>query len=185
MNISVFGMGYVGCVTAAGLARLGHKVVGVDINRQKVDAINSGESTVLEPFLQSAIAEAHAAGRLSATMDPELAVFQSEMSFICVGTPSRSDGSFDWTALAHVAGQIGEGIATKPKPRHLVVVRSTTTPGTAENVVVPAVLDHAGAPERDAVAFAANPEFLREGSALADFFEPPFILVAAASPWAF
>ena len=179
MNVSVFGLGYVGCVTAAGLARLGHRVIGVDVNARKVADVNQGIAPVSEPQLPEALAGAREAGLLEATEDADAAIRQSEVTMICVGTPSRADGRQDVGALERVARQIGRSLSAKGGERHVVVVRSTTTPGTIERVVRNAVLETCSPLLHAGISFVANPEFLREGCALQDFDAPPFVLIGS------
>src|SRR6266545_8054430 len=171
MRIAVFGLGYVGCVSAACFAARGHDVVGVEINPLKRELINSGQSPVLEPGLAELIADAVAEGRLRATDDAGAAVRNADLSLVCVGTPSRSNGSLGTEALERALSSIGEALPQTAR-RHTVVVRSTMVPGTCERVVVP--LLEASSGRRGGIDFgvAVNPEFLREGSSIADFDEP-------------
>ena len=134
--ISVFGLGYVGTVTAACLAHRGNTVIGVDLNHTKVDAVNSGKSPIVEPQVKEIIAEAHEAGRLRATRSAEDAILNSEISFLCVGTPSLRNGKLDLGNIEPVCAEIGE-ILKRKTTFHTVVLRSTVLPGTAETVVVP------------------------------------------------
>ena len=131
MNITVIGLGYVGAVSAGCLARRGHRVIGVDVNPRKVASINDGEAPVLEPGLPEAIAEAVKSGRLRATMDASEAIRASDVSLICVGTPSGAHGSIDLGAMERVCEEIGPSLARSGR-RHTVVVRSTVLPGTTE-----------------------------------------------------
>jgi GDP-mannose 6-dehydrogenase len=179
MRVSVFGLGYVGCVTASCLARAGHSVVGVDVNDQKVDMINDARSPIVEPGLGDLLADVVGAGRLRATSSSREAVEASDVALVCVGTPSRSNGQLDASALITAAREIGAALAGRPRPFTLVV-RSTVLPGTTERRVRPAVLDAAGEEAGRALAIAVNPEFMREGSSLRDFAEPPLTLVGAA-----
>lgn len=176
MKVSVFGLGYVGCVSAAALASDGHEVVGIDVNPDKVAAVNEGRSPIVEPGLDEAIASASRAGRLRATTSTAEAVRETEVSLLCVGTPSRRNGSLDLQYLARVSEQVGAELAGKPG-YHVVVVRSTVLPGTTHEVVIPALEAHSGKKYGDDFGVAVNPEFLREGSALKDFREPPITLV--------
>lgn len=178
MNVSVFGLGYVGSVTAACLARDGHSVVGVDTNASKVEMVRAGRAPVLEPGLDALIRDAVASGRLTATLDGDAAVHETQVSLICVGTPSRSNGSLDLRYVDHVAAEIGAAIATHPG-RHTVVVRSTVLPGTVAERVVPALESASGRRAGDDFGVAFNPEFLREGSALADYDRPSFVVIGA------
>ena len=179
MRISIFGMGYVGAVSGACLARLGHTVIGVDVNRNKIEMINAGDSPVVEEGLVPLMAEAHAAGKISATDDPIKAVRESEISLISVGTPTKATGTQDLRALDFVVGSIGEALRQKSEA-HTVVVRSTVVPRTTEDRIVPKLEQASGRALGDALAVSFNPEFLREGAAIRDFFSPPFIVVGGA-----
>lgn len=181
MRISVFGLGYVGCVTAARLAEAGHMVTGVDVNEDKVEMINRGVSPIVEHGLGELLSEVVLAGCLRATSDARVAVDASELALICVGTPSRTNGGLDLRYIERVASQIGEVLADNPK-RYTLVVRSTILPGSVESVVWPALRSAAGGVDLSGVEVAVNPEFIREGSALADFLDPPFTLVGSTSP---
>jgi GDP-mannose 6-dehydrogenase len=176
MKIALFGLGYVGSVTAACLAALGHDVIGVDVNRGKVDSINSGHPPVLEPGLGDLVAQATSSGRLRATDDPAEAVEASTISLVCVGTPSRMNGSLDLATVEAVCGQIGEALATKGD-YHVVTIRSTVLPGTVRERLLP-ILESASA-KRVGVDFglAMNPEFLREASAISDFYQPSVTVI--------
>jgi GDP-mannose 6-dehydrogenase len=171
MNITVIGLGYVGAVSAGCLARRGHNVMGVDINARKVASINAGEAPVLEPGLPEAIAEAVASGRLRATHDVAEAIRATDVSLICVGTPSGAQGSIDLTALERVCEDIGPALRDKVG-RHTVVVRSTVLPGTTEDIVLPALERTSGLKAGRDFGVAMNPEYLREGSGVADFDAP-------------
>jgi GDP-mannose 6-dehydrogenase len=171
MRISVIGLGYVGAVTAGCLARRGHEVIGVDINLRKVAAVNDGEAPVLEPGLPEAMAEAAASGRLRATDDAVAAVRSTDVSLLCVGTPSGSQGSLDLGALERVCADIGPALA-RSEGRHTVVVRSTVLPGTAEGTIIPALERSSGLKAGEGFGVAVNPEYLREGSGVADFDSP-------------
>lgn len=172
MRVAVFGLGYVGCVTAACLARRGHDVVGVDISDLKVEMIQAGSSPVLERGLNELVAEVVAEGRLRATKDAREAVLGTDVSLICVGTPSAPNGSLDTGALERVLDKIGEALPDV-EGRHTVVVRSTTLPGTAEGLVRPRLEQASGRRAGADFGLATNPEFLREGSSLVDFENPP------------
>jgi len=176
MKVSVFGLGYVGSVSAASFAADGHEVVGVDVNAEKVAAVNAGRSPIVEPGLDEQLAEAVQAGRLRATTDTADAVAASEVSLLCVGTPSRKNGSLDLSYLERVASQIGEEIAKKDA-YHVVVVRSTVLPGTTHETVIPALERASGKKYGEGFGVSVNPEFLREGTALKDFRKPPLTLV--------
>ena len=179
LSVSVFGLGYVGCVSAACLAKEGHTVVGVDVSATKVGLINAGQSTIIEDGIRELVSDMRATGRLSATADVGAAVAATEISIICVGTPSRANGSIDLASVTRVAEQIGEAIARK-KARHTVVVRSTVLPGTTEDVVKPALERRSGKVAGTGFGLCTNPEFLREGTSIRDFYEPPFNIIGAA-----
>ena len=179
MRVSVFGLGYVGCVTAACLAKAGHTVVGVDVNAEKVAMINAATSPIVEPGLPELLREVVASGRLRATTSSDHAVADSDVSLICVGTPSRANGRIDIDAVVRTGQSIGQAVGKRAEP-HTVVLRSTVLPGTVEQHLVPALL--AGAGGRAATRVAVNPEFMREGSSLKDFARPPLTLVGCGDP---
>jgi GDP-mannose 6-dehydrogenase len=181
MKISVFGLGYVGAVTAACLAKEGHTVVGVDVAAGKVDLINAGQSPLLEEGISELIADEVKAGRLSAATDIEKAVHGSDIALVCVGTPSQANGSLDDRYIRQVIGEIGELIAKRDSP-FLIVVRSTVTPGTMTDLVIPLLESTTGRPAGDGYDVAFHPEFLREGSSIADFYAPPKIVVGERVP---
>ena len=179
MRVSVFGLGYVGCVTAAGLAKGGHEVWGIDVDADKAAMVASGQSPIVEPGLPELIGAMVAAGRLHATTDADEAIRRSELALVCVGTPSAPNGQLDTGALVRVSGQIGEILSRQRRP-FTVVIRSTVLPGTIERLIAPTLRRAAG----DAAAMlrvANNPEFMREGSSLHDFVHPPFTLVGSDS----
>jgi GDP-mannose 6-dehydrogenase len=176
MRVSVFGLGYVGCVSAASFAGDGHHVVGVDINADKVAAINAGRSPIVEPGLDELLSRCASEGRLRATTDTAEAVRDTEVSLLCVGTPSRKNGSLDLSYLERVTDQIGAALKDKLE-YHVVVVRSTVLPGTTHEVVIPALEHESGKKYGDDFGVSVNPEFLREGTALKDFRKPPLTLV--------
>lgn len=180
-RVSVFGLGYVGAVTAACLAHKGHQVVGVDSNAVKVDMIESGQAPVLEPRLEELIAEAQRSARLHATTDAYSAVEQSNLSFICVGTPSLPNGRLDLHSVKRSCQDIGEALRSK-KGFHLIIIRSTVLPGTCKSLVAPAI--ELASKKRQGVDFAvcSNPEFTREGSAVADFLNPAITVLGADDP---
>jgi GDP-mannose 6-dehydrogenase len=173
MKIAVFGLGYVGCVSAASLAAAGHEVTGVDIDPWKIELVRNGRVPVLEPGLSEIVEQVVASGHLKATDDGVAAVMENELSLVCVGTPSRpANGSIDTTALERVAEIIGRGIA-ESEGRHTVVIRSTVVPGTTESVVIPALERMSGLTAGEDFGVAVNPEFLREGTSVKDFKNPP------------
>ena len=176
MRVSVFGLGYVGCVSAASFAADGHEVVGVDVNPDKVAAVNRGQSPIVEPGLQEMLEHGCAEGRLRATTSTAEAIADSEVSLICVGTPSRRNGSLELTYLERVSDQIGAALRDRPA-YHVVVVRSTVLPGTTHGVVIPALEKSSGKKYGEGFGVSVNPEFLREGTALKDFRKPPLTLV--------
>ncbi|HYG81628.1 MAG TPA: UDP-glucose/GDP-mannose dehydrogenase family protein [Pyrinomonadaceae bacterium] len=181
MKLSVFGLGYVGCVSAACFAKEGHKVTGVDVNQTKVEIINGGRSPIVEAGINELIGEVVGAGRLRATPDSAAAVRDSDISLVCVGTPSQPNGSLDLTYVRRVCEEIGAGLASKRAP-HAVVIRSTMLPGTIEGVVIPALESSSGLKAGRDFGVCINPEFLREGTSLKDFYAPPFTLVGADDP---
>lgn len=178
MKLSVFGLGYVGCVSAACFADAGNEVIGVDVNPTKVEIINSGKSPIIEDGINELIAKVVKSGRLSATIDSERAVMDSDLSLVCVGTPSNQNGSLHLRHVEQVCREIGSVLKRKEK-RHIVVVRSTMLPGTIENTVVPALEETSGKKAVKDFGICINPEFLREGSSLKDFHAPPFTLIGA------
>ena len=178
MRICVFGLGYVGCVSAACFAKEGHEVIGVDVNPTKVEIINSGRSPIVEAGVGELIGEMVAQGRLRATTDAAASVADSELSLVCVGTPSRPNGSLDLTYVERVCQEIGAGLAATRAP-HVVVVRSTMLPGTVAGLVTPMLERHSGKRAGHDFSVCINPEFLREGSSLKDFYAPPFTLIGA------
>jgi GDP-mannose 6-dehydrogenase len=181
MKVSLFGLGYVGCVTAACLAKCGHEVWGVDVSADKVDMINSGKSPIIEKSLAELIEEGHANGRFQATRDPAEAVLNTDISLVCVGTPSNGNGSLDLKAVKTVAKQIGDVLREK-NGYHCIVFRSTVVPGTVRSVLIPILSEAANKSVDVDFDVCFNPEFLREGSAIHDFYNPPFTAVGCATP---
>ena len=176
MNVSVFGLGYVGSVSAASFAADGHTVVGVDVNPDKVASLNDGLSPIVEKGLDELIRENTANGRLRATTSTKDAVAATDLSLICVGTPSRRNGSLDLTYLERVCEQIGDALKDQAS-YHVVVVRSTVLPGTTHGVVIPALERTSGKKYGTGFGVTVNPEFLREGTAIKDFRQPPMTLI--------
>jgi GDP-mannose 6-dehydrogenase len=176
--VSVFGLGYVGTVTAACLARQGNRVLGVDLSAAKVEAMDAGRSPIVEPEVGDFIAEAHRGGRLQATSDSEKAVLETAISILCVGTPSLRNGKLDLGHVAPVCEQIG-AVLKKKNSFHLVVLRSTVLPGTAETVVIPALERTSGKRLGRDFGVCVNPEFMREGTAVADFMNPTITVIGA------
>jgi GDP-mannose 6-dehydrogenase len=181
MRVSVFGLGYVGSVSAASLAKAGHEVLGVDVSADKVALINAGVSPIVEPGLGALIQEVVARGRLRAATTADEAVATSDIALLCVGTPGRTNGQIDTTALERLAQQIGALLRPDRRPL-TVVVRSTVLPGTTESIVVPALRNGRSPAALPHVSVAVNPEFMREGSSLRDFEEPPMTLVGCDDP---
>ena len=175
MNISIFGLGYVGCVGAACLAKLGHHVIGVDVNENKVRLINEGKPTIIEEGIAELCAEAHDAGRMRATMDASEAVMSSDISFIVVGTPSSKEGHLNLNYIFAVAGRIGQALKGKDG-FHVIAIRSTVLPGTNEKVGE-IIEQESGKKRNKDFAVVSNPEFLREGTSVKDYFNPPLTLV--------
>ncbi len=179
MRVAVFGLGYVGSVSAACLAELGHSVVGVDVNPWKAEIIGRGQAPIVEPGLADLLSRMVAAGRLTATTDAASALDGADVSLVCVGTPSDRTGAIDCSHLEEVARQIGASL-DRAAPYHVVIVRSTVLPGVLRGRVLPA-LEAAGG--RSAASggfgFCVNPEFLRESTAIQDFRSPPFTLIGA------
>jgi GDP-mannose 6-dehydrogenase len=174
MKVTVFGLGYVGCVTAACLAKAGHRVFGVDLSQEKVDMINAGRTPIVEAGLGELLAEVVGDGRLSATIDGSEAVRNTDIALICVGTPGLGYGRPDVTAIDRVGQQIGTALQGRDRV-FTVVLRSTVLPGTTERVLYPAIMSGSKGTAR--VKMAMNPEFMREGTSLHDFEFPPMVLV--------
>jgi GDP-mannose 6-dehydrogenase len=179
MNISVFGLGYVGAVSAACLSDGGHTVIGVDPQVAKVDAINAGRSPVVERDLDRLTQAGRAAGRLSATTDAAAAVRASDLALVCVGTPSQANGDLDMTFLERVCNDIGTALRGDDR-YFVVVIRSTLLPGTTRSLIIPVLERASGRQVGRDLGVCVNPEFLREGSAVADFFDPPKVIIGAS-----
>ena len=171
MKVSVFGLGYVGAVSAGCLAQEGQEVIGVDRVRTKVDLINAGQSPIIEADIGEIIAAAVKGGQLRATQDPVRAIRETDLSFVCVGTPSQANGNLDLTYIRRVCEEIGLGLASKAA-RHAVVIRSTILPGTMRRIVIPVLEEYSGKQAGIGFGVCNNPEFLREGSAVMDFKFP-------------
>lgn len=188
MNISIFGLGYVGCVGAACLAKLGHKVVGVDVNENKVRLMNEGKPTIIEEGIADLCLEAHEKGLMSATTIAAEGIAQTEVSFIVVGTPSSPEGHLNLNYIYTVAGRIGRALKEKKERGelnylHLVAIRSTVLPGT--NKRVGEIIEQEGGLKRgEDFTVVSNPEFLREGTSVEDYFNPPLTLVGTDSEYA-
>jgi GDP-mannose 6-dehydrogenase len=172
LKISIFGLGYVGTVSAGCLASEGHQVLGVDPVQTKVDLINRGNSPIIEAEISELISSYVGSGTLRATGDPELAVRETDLSFVCVGTPSQPNGNLDLRYIRRICEQIGEALKKKSE-RHTVVIRSTILPGTMRKVVIPILEEFSGKKSGRDFGVSNNPEFLREGTAVKDFRSPP------------
>ena len=179
MKIAVFGLGYVGVVSAACLARDGHTVVGVDPNALKLDFLRQGKSPIVEPGLEDLIAAAVGAGRLIASSDYAAAVADSEVVLVCVGTPGQANGSLDLTYVRRVVQQIGEQLAATAYYR-VLVIRSTLLPGSMQSVVIPILEQSSGGKAGKDFGVCINPEFLREGTAIYDYDHPPKTVIGAS-----
>lgn len=177
MKISIFGMGYVGCVGSACCAKLGHHVIGVDVSEHKVELINSGRPTIIEKDIEELVRKAHEEGALEATTDVDYAVKNSEISFIAVGTPSSKEGHLNLNYIYRVAEQIGAAIKDKNE-FHIVAIRSTVLPGTNQRIGE-IIEEISGRKRNEAFTVVSNPEFLREGTAVHDYLNPPLTLVGA------
>jgi GDP-mannose 6-dehydrogenase len=178
LSVSIFGLGYVGSVSAACFASKGHKVIGVDVSRAKVEMMDSGRSPIVEAQVSELIAAANKSCHLHATTDATQAVLNSDVSFVCVGTPSLKNGKLDLSHIEAVAKEIGAAIKQKKSP-HVFVLRSTVLPGTTETVVLPILEKESGKQCGKDFTVCYNPEFMREGSAVADFLNPPYTILGA------
>jgi len=183
MKVSVFGLGYVGCVSAACLAQDGHTVVGVDVDSRKVASINAGHAPFVEPDLQEILQSAKASGLLSATTVEIDAVSATDMALVCVGTPSAKTGEIKLEYLRAVLNTIGEALRDRTTP-FVVVLRSTVLPHVVEGDLIPLLEKAAGRRLGDLLQFCYNPEFLREGTAIRDFYEAPMVVVGHNGSWA-
>jgi GDP-mannose 6-dehydrogenase len=181
MRIAVFGLGYVGCVTGACLAKMGHTVSGVDISAAKVRLVNAGRSPVEEKGLTALVARAVAEGKLRATLDPAEGLECTDVSLVTVGTPSRRDGSVNLDHVVAALAGIGRALAATRK-LHVVTVRSTIPPGTTEDLVIPTLERASGRKAGRDFGVCFHPEFLREGSSLHDFFHPSKTVLGARDP---
>jgi GDP-mannose 6-dehydrogenase len=178
LSVSVFGLGYVGSVSAACFASMGHRVIGVDVNPAKVEMMETGRSPIIEASMNELVADGSRAGRLHATTDSIAAVLESDVSFVCVGTPSLRNGKLDLSHIENVAREIGTALREK-KSAHTFVLRSTVLPGTTESIVLPILEQASGRRAGIDFTVAYNPEFMREGSAVADFLQPPYTILGA------
>lgn len=175
MKVSIFGLGYVGTVSLGCLARLGHYCIGVDLNKTKVDFINDGKSPIIEVQIDEIIKKQRMAGQIVATTDTTQAVIDTDISFICVGTPSTDKGHLNLDAIFRVSQDIAEGIKKK-KGFHVVAIRSTVMPGTNEKLTT-LLCERSGKRIDEDFCVVSNPEFLREGTAVNDYFNPPYTLL--------
>jgi GDP-mannose 6-dehydrogenase len=178
-RVSIFGLGYVGSVTAACLASKGNSVVGVDMSPLKVEQLDAGRSPIVEPGMKGLVDQAHNSKLLRATTDSSAAVMQTDISFLCVGTPSLRSGKLDLGHVEPVCREIGKVLKTKQE-FHLVVLRSTVLPGTTESIVIPALEESSGKRLGDGFGVCVNPEFMREGTAIADFMEPSMTIIGSS-----
>ena len=176
MKVSIFGLGYVGCVSAACLTQDGYDVIGVDINPTKLELLASGKSPIVEPGLDDLIGQVVEAGKLQVTDDVNTAVSKTEISLICVGTPSNDNGSLKLDYVKKVCQQIGASLKSKDD-YHIVVVRSTVLPGTVEQTLIPILEEYSGKTAGDDFGVCMNPEFLREGSAIKDYYKPSYVVI--------
>ncbi len=178
MDISIFGLGYVGAVSLACLGRDGHNVVGVDVDQAKLDLIAAGKTPVVEDGMVELMADVVASGKVTVARDVRDAVKRTELSLICVGTPSAQNGSQDQSALLRIAKDLGAAMREKQTP-HVFAFRSTVVPGTVEDVLCPIIESESG--KKDGVDFHVcfQPEFLREGSSIKDYDKPPYTIVGA------
>jgi len=183
MKISIFGLGYVGAVSLACLARDGHYVKGVDVDQSKLDLIRAGKSPIIESGIVELMQQVVDSGRVSVTSEATEAIMASELSFVCVGTPSQSNGSQNITALQRVCEQIGQAVAAKTGP-HTIVVRSTIQPGTMFDVVIPILQKSSGKTVGSDLSVCFQPEFLREGSSIKDYDNPPMTVVGVGDEMA-
>lgn len=178
MKVSVIGLGYVGCVSAACLAQADHEVIGVDVSELKVDMIHKGQSPIIEPGIAELLLQGKENKRLSATTNTVEAVKATDLSLVCVGTPSQPNGSLDLTYIRRACQQIGEALASVDR-YHVIVIRSTMLPGSIEGTVIPTLESSSGKRAGKDFGVSINPEFLREGSSIYDFNHPPFTLIGA------
>ena len=176
MNLSICGLGYVGSVTAVCLAKAGHTVIGVDNNEEKVRMLREGIAPVVEEGLTPLLQEVVQQGMLAGTTDLNMAVSQSDATLVAVGTPSRANGSLDTTALERVCEDLGRALRKSAKP-HTLIIRSTILPGTCRNLLVPIIEEAAGKSCDGDLGVCYNPEFMREGTSVKDFYTPPFTII--------
>ena len=179
MNISVFGLGYVGCISVGCLARNNHHVIGVDINSTKVDFLNDGKSPIIEKDIDTILSEQHAVNAIEATIECREAINGSDISFLCVGTPPTPNGHLNLQGIYNVSQEIGHALAGKDA-FHVIAIRSTVLPGTNEKVAQ--IIEEASGKKKDVhFAVVSNPEFLREGTAVRDYYNPPYTLIGTTN----
>ncbi|MCF8154379.1 MAG: nucleotide sugar dehydrogenase [Rhodoferax sp.] len=178
MRISIFGLGYVGAVSLACLVRDGHEVVGVDIDASKLELITAGKTPVVEEGMVELMEQVASCGRASVTTQARQAVRESDISLVCVGTPSAANGSQDQSAILRLAEELADAICDKPQA-HVVVFRSTLVPGTVEEVLRPLMEAKSGKKDGEGFHLCFQPEFLREGSSIRDYDKPPLTVVGA------
>jgi GDP-mannose 6-dehydrogenase len=184
MNVSIFGLGYVGAVSLACLSRDGHNVFGVDIDKSKLALIKAGKSPIVESGIMELVAEVVASGRVDVTDSATQAIQDSDVSFVCVGTPSLPNGDQDLRAIERLSQEIGSALKNK-SASHSIVIRSTVQPGTVEGRVIPIIEEHSGKKAGKDFSVCFQPEFLREGSSIKDYDNPPMTVVGAQDPAAF
>ena len=180
VKIAIFGLGYVGCTAAGCVASQGHQIIGVDVNQGKIDALNAGQSPVHEPGLAELIEGAHAKGLISATDNVAAALADADMAMVCVGTPSGPDGAHDMRHIIEVSRSIAGHLSAERTTPLTLIYRSTMRPGSCENIVLPLLEAQLGDRASQIVELVYNPEFLREASAIADYFNPPKIVIGTA-----
>jgi len=180
MKISIFGLGYVGAVSLACLARDGHEVIGVDIDQAKLDMLESGRAPIVEEGIQELTRSVSQSGLVSVTSDANFAIQNSDISFVCVGTPSLPNGDQDLGAICRLSEQIGAALKNK-EDFHTLVIRSTVQPGTVEATIRPIIEQHAGTGCSEKLGLCFQPEFLREGSSIKDYDNPPFTIIGTQS----
>ena len=181
MKISIFGLGYVGCVSLGCVAKNGHEVIGVDVNQNKVDFVNTGRSPIIEKDIDTIIAEQYRLGHVSATTNPSYGILNSEVSFICVGTPSSPTGHLDMSYIWKVSEEIGRALKDK-NDFHVIAIRSTVFPGTVATIT--SIIEKISQKKGDQhFCVVSNPEFLREGCAVADYYNPSFILIGSSNDY--
>lgn len=179
VKVGVYGLGYVGCVSAVCMAWRGFDVIGVDVNADKMDSLRQGRSPVVEAKIGELTAEVVASGKLTVSSDFKMAVASTDISLVCVGTPSTSSGGLSTTALEQVTKDIGAALAETDR-WHVVVYRSTMVPGTCEGLLIPLLEKASGKKSGVDFGVCVNPEFLREGTSVDDFLDPPKTVVGAS-----